>query len=107
MENGKGFQMKSELWYHLGENTLRRSVESRSNYLKIARTFGFITILLIYFICYKVFLLFSYPLTKFVPRTKRIYEEYFEAGFWTLCCYILVSDFKLIKGYSYLKQFAN
>lgn len=91
MENKIAFQMKSELWYHLGESTLRKAAETHTNYLKILRSFGFVAILLIYFMCYRLFSIISYPLITIVPRTKKIYDEYFQAGFWTLCCYILVS----------------
>lgn len=87
--------LKSELWTHLGVHTFKRAL-ALGQYRKIARTCLAVAVVIVYFVCYQVFRLLSSPFSMLVPRTREMYDSYFAAGFWTLCCYILeVNELKI------------
>lgn len=80
--------MKSELWEHIGAKSLTQALNSNNRYF-LFRTACFICVLILYYLFYLSFLILSYPFTIAFPRTRKVYDRYFAAGFWTLSCYIL------------------
>ncbi|KAH3669068.1 hypothetical protein OGAPHI_001664 [Ogataea philodendri] len=81
--------MKSELLDHIGIQTLRKQLKSSANYMRITRCLCFVTMLLSYFVFYELFSVATMGIKYLIPRTRYSYQNYFAAGFWTLCIYVL------------------